>query len=292
MTTKATPPFQANNAFFYYRNIDGAAEFYHTVLGANVVADYGFAKTLQLAHSSFLTLVDATKGMHTADEPKTVTLALVTEQVEDWYAYLTRQGVAFQQALQVQAGSPHDGFVALDSEGYFLEFERFNPHPENERLLPRLAALPPGPPAAGASQRPADLTIRATILWLYYQEPALIRRFYQSALGLEEVVEQGFAQIYATSPSGFLGPVLAGRGLHPYTEQKAVTISLLSDDLEAWFARLQQDGQFRLRTAEIVTRDRYRAFVGYDPEGYYMEFNTFLEHPDNQRLLQALNSQP
>lgn len=291
MASSFTAPFLANNAFFYYHDVEAAARFYRQIIGATVVADYGFAKIVQLAHSSFLTLVDATKGMHSADEPKTVTLALVSEEVEGWYDYLTRQGVTMHRALEVTPGQAHDGFVAVDPEGYFLEFERFNAQPENAQLLPRLAALSPTYPTHGATLRPAQLGITATVLWLYYRDIEAIHRFYTTALGLERVVDQGFARIYQTSPSGFLGPVIAGQGLHPYTEQKAATISLLTDDIEGWFGRLRDQPQFRLRTEEIVTRDRYRAFVGYDPEGYFMEFNTFLNHPDNQKLLEALQPQ-
>ena len=108
-------------------------------------------------------------------------------------------------------------------------------------------------------------------------------------LGLRSIVDQGFAQIYPSSTSGFLGPVIAGQGLHPYTEQKAVTVSLLTDVIEDWFARLQAGNDFRLRSEEIVTRNpRYKAFVGYDPEGYYVEFNTFLDHEDNRDLMRFL----
>jgi catechol 2,3-dioxygenase-like lactoylglutathione lyase family enzyme len=288
MAHRFSAPFLANNAFFYYADLASATRFYQQVLGCTLVADYGFAKTFHLARSSFLTLVDATKGMHSSSEPKSVTLALVTEQVEAWYDYLTRQGVAIKHELNPKPNQTHDGFVALDPEGYYLEVERFNRHPENEELLPRLAQVAPTLPSAAPSQRPTNLGITATVLWLYYQDVPAIQRFYEQSLGLQQVVDQGWAKIYAASPSGFLGPVVAGKGLHPYSEQKAVTVSLLSDDVAPWFTRLQHDPAFRLHTQEIVRRERYHAFVGYDPEGYFMEFNTFVAHPDNQRLLQVI----
>ena len=34
--------------------------------------------------------------------------------------------------------------------------------------------------------------------------------------------------------------------------------------------------------------DRFLAFVGYDPEGYFLEFDTFLEHEANTELLEML----
>jgi hypothetical protein len=77
--------------------------------------------------------------------------------------------------------------------------------------------------------------------------------------------------------------------MHSYTEQKAVTVSFLTDDLDGWFEYVRDDEAFELRTPQISADDeRFRAFVGYDPEGYYLEFDTFLEHEDNQELLESL----
>ncbi|MDH4066052.1 MAG: hypothetical protein OEW19_16755, partial [Acidobacteriota bacterium] len=55
-----------------------------------------------------------------------------------------------------------------------------------------------------------------------------------------------------------------------------------------------QHESFPLR-GTAVSRDeegRYHAFVGYDPEGYFMEFDRFLEHPLNTALMPYLGSAP
>ena len=100
------------------------------------------------------------------------------------------------------------------------------------------------------------------------------------------MVDQGFAKVYPTSPTGFIGPVLAGEGLHPYSEENAVTVSLVANDLAQWSMRLKAHPDFRLRTPEI-NRDnpRFEAFIGYDPEGYFIELNRFMSHADNKLLL-------
>ncbi len=281
----------ASNAFFYYRDLEGVTDFYTRTLGLRVVADYGFAKILQVASTSFLTLVDGTSGMHSPDEPKSVALALVTDQLDGWYAYLQEQGVTFRYGFDPVPGRPHDGFVVLDPEGYYLEFERFNEHPENERFLPLLALLPTLTAAPDQDTSvPPGLGFKATILWLYYRDTDAIRGFYARTLGLAEVVDQGWAWIHAASPSGFLGPVDETRGMHDWTEQKAVTVSFLTDNLEGWFEHLRRTGAMELRHEAIQPDEegRFRAFVGYDPEGYYLEFDTFLPHPLNGRLLRAL----
>ena len=177
--------------------------------------------------------------------------------------------------------------MALDPEGYFLEIERFNPHPENERILPVLAALPAQTPAP-ASQRPPHLTVSATILWLYYQELATVSSFYEATLGLPLCVHQSFSDIYQSSPSGFLGPVLASRGLHRYTPERCVTISLITNELTAWFEHLKQSGNFPLRTEQIHSSEYYQAIVGYDPAGYFWEFTQFREVRENEPLLRVL----
>ena len=137
-----------------------------------------------------------------------------------------------------------------------------------------------------------DLGFKATVLWLYYRDLTAAQRFYETRLGLDLVVDQGWAKIYQTSPTGFIGLVDESRGMHSYTEQKGVTVSFLTrhtEDLEGWFSRAA-DGAFELRSEAISEDDpRYRAFVGYDPEGYYLEFDTFLPHPDNEELLKRIS---
>ena len=114
-----TNPIQATNVFYYYADLDNAYRFYTDILGLETAADYGFAKILKIANRSFITLVDAEKGMHSVEEPKTTTIAFVTDQVADWYRYLQESGVTIERPFTIKEGSGHDGFVALDPEGYF-----------------------------------------------------------------------------------------------------------------------------------------------------------------------------
>ena len=284
------PTIDATNAFYYYADVEAAWRFYTEILGMQTVADYGFAKILRVAPTSYLTLVDAERGMHSADEPKTVTLALVTDEVEGWYAYLQDAGVPIRSEFRPATGRPHVGFVAVDPEGYFLEFERFEPHAENEHLLPALEQLQPlYPDASLGSTRPPELGVRATILWLYYRDTTAANDFYTDVLGAAPLVDQGWAWAYQTSSSGFLGIVDSERGLHQATDDKGVTVSLFVDDVEAWFDYMKDADGFELRTEEIGDESgRVRVFVGYDPEGYFLEWDTFLDVEGNEELLRQL----
>lgn len=280
---------RASNLFLYYRDLERASRFYQQTLGLELVADYGMARIFRVTDDSYLVLVDATKGMHDASEPKTVALALVTEQLEGWHTYLASQGLSPRSPFTVRPGRAHDGFVIADPEGYLLEFERFNPHPENERLLPRLAQAPLV--RAPASPVPDGLGFRATVTWLYYKDLPPMQGFYEEVLGLEQVVDQGWAKVYAGSRTGYVGLVDERRGMHRATDTKAVNVSFLIDDLDGWFGYVKRRNAFALRDSS-VTADadgRYRAFVGHDPEGYFMEFDLFRAHPTNRRLMSYLD---
>jgi len=277
----------ANNVFFYYENMEEAATFYEDLLGLEVVADYGFAKILRVAETSFLTLVAGDTEMHSTDEPKAVAIALLTEELEEWYAYLVEHEVPMRGELKVNPGGPHDGFVAYDPEGYYLEFERFNPHPENEKLMPALAKVD----SLYTDKGSPELGFQATVLWLYYDDLAASQSFYENVMGFELIVDQGWAKVFPSSKSGFIGLVDGARGMHQATKDKAVTVSFLTDDVDAWFTHMKSQEAlqaFDLRHQEVLDEGFARVFVGYDPENYFLEFDQFVEHEDNVELLRVL----
>ena len=117
--SNTTPNIQATNGFYYYRDVNAAWAFYREILGLETVADYGFAKIMRVARNTYLTLVDAASGMHDADEPKSVTLAMVTDEVAEWYEYLVGAGVPMHKGYTPKPGSNHDGFVALGPRRVF-----------------------------------------------------------------------------------------------------------------------------------------------------------------------------
>jgi hypothetical protein len=83
------------------------------------------------------------------------------------------------------------------------------------------------------------------------------------------------------------------RGLHSATEEKAVTVSFFTPSLEDWLARAREVAGFSLRTEGITSEGTedgsfVETFVGYDPEGYFLEWDTFLDVPSNRELLTRL----
>ena len=281
----------ASNVFFYYEDLDRATHFYTEIMGFRIAADYGAAKIMQVAPKSFITLVDHESGMHSADEPKTTAIAIVTDQLDEWWAYINTQDVQMRTTeYKTEPGRAHHGFVAVDPEGYFLEFERFNAHPENERFMPVLAASETLY-ASPASRVPEGLGFKATVVWFYYKDMPGIQRFYEETLGLDLIVDQGWAKIYPIGPSGYFGLVDEKLGMHNFTETKAVTLSLITADIEGWYDYATSHPQIEMRSEELVDSDRYRAFVAYDPEGYYLEWDAFKESEENADLVRAINAE-
>jgi catechol 2,3-dioxygenase-like lactoylglutathione lyase family enzyme len=281
---------RASNLFLYYKDLDRATAFYQHTLGMELVADYDMARIFRMTADSYLVLVDATKGMHTADEPKSVALALLTDQLTEWHAYLATKGIAPRSPFSLKPGRAHDGFVIADPEGYLLEFERFNPHPENEKFLPLMTGTTTV--RSPSSTVPGGLGFRATVTWLYYKDLPMMEIFYEEVMGFRQVIDQGWAKVYQGSRTGFVGLVDERRGMHKWSEKKAVNVSFIIDDIDGWFGYVKRRGAFPLRSA-AVTDDaarRYREFVGYDPEGYYMEFDLFRDHALNGKLMPYLNN--
>lgn len=289
MIHPSTPNLQACNAFFYYADVDAAWAFYRDTLGLETVVDYGFAKIMRVTNASYLTLVDANSGMHAVDEPKSVAIALITDQLDGWHEYLTAADVPFRFPFNPKVDSAHDGFVVLDPEGYYLEFERFNPHAENVELMPQLDQLASVYPTHGS--RPSNLGIKASVLWLYHRDLPKMEQFYEALFGVSLLVDQGWAKVYSIVGGGYLGLVESERGMHKATDKSAVTVSFFTNDVHAWFDRAKATDGFKLRTPEVTDESGLvHIFVGYDPEGYFLEWDTFLDREPNQRLLAQIGS--
>ena len=159
----APPDIIATNAFYYYEDVDVAWQFYRDTLGLETVVDYGFAKIVRLADTSYLTLVRAAEGMHSADEPKTVTLSLVTDTLQPWSEHLSAAAVPMR--VPYDAETPGNSFVATDPGGYQLKFVRYNPHANHDGHIESFAESDPV-----ISRVPGSPGIRATAFSVYFDD--------------------------------------------------------------------------------------------------------------------------
>ena len=279
----------ATNVFLYYKDLKKATKFYSETLGMKLLAEYDNASIIGITPQSLLILVDEAKGLHSADEPKSVAIAFLTNQLADWYAYVQESNIPIKYTYKPKEGGPHDGFVAIDPEGYLLEFELFKQDQENEKFIPQLAKAQDIPTTVVYNNK--TLAFNASITWLYYRDVLAMQRFYENRLGLELVADQGWTKIYQGSETGFIGLVDERRGMNQYADEKAVNVSFLINDLDGWLDYATKYKPFELRSEEMgVGPDgKYRAFVSYDPEKYFMEFDKFYDHADNTELMEFLS---
>lgn len=143
-------------------------------------------------------------------------------------------------------------------------------------LLPGLAFAQDRPAA-----RPASLGLQANITFLYYCDIPRAQRFYEDVLGLTLTVDQGYSKIYRVSETSYVGLVDESQGLHRASSQKPVTLSFVTAEVDQWYDYLRGRGVELVHELADGTRQPTRGFVAKDPEGYYLEFETFRDDPQN-----------
>ena len=98
------------------------------------------------------------------------------------------------------------------------------------------------------------------------------------------------APLYQLSGSGFVS-LEEYAGQEPSAPgENGMTLSFLTSDVDAWFDRASAWPGFELRTAEVLSEGGLvNVFVGYDPTGVFLEWDTFLDVEENQALLYYLD---
>lgn len=95
--------------------------------------------------------------------------------------------------------------------------------------------------------------------------------FYGRLLGLQLALDQGSCRIYSVTPTAFLG-VCQRKAVSP---SEGVILTLVSDDVDAWFERLRAAG---VPVEKPPTRNPryniYHCFVR-DPDGWRVEIQRF-----------------
>ncbi len=123
---------------------------------------------------------------------------------------------------------------------------------------------------------PSTNCIEGMITFLYYKDLPTVARFYEEVLGLELVMDQGFAKIYKVAGSAHIGIVDETRGYHRANPIKPVEITMLVTDVDAWYQRVRTMGVTTLSEPRDLVTPRLRMFLMQDPEGYVIEIQKFL----------------
>ncbi len=211
--TYSSLSIQEQITHLYYENVDQALAFYGETLGLTRVG----ANRFQIGVDAYIQ-VNPVSEEFPAGLPKSTAIALLTDQLPEWYTYVQQKGVKIKYTYKPKEGGPHDGFVAIDPEGYLLEFEQFKQHPENELFMAALADLP------RIQTKINDLYFYGSITWTYHRDLLAQQNYYNEVFGYQMVADQGWTKIYQTTTSGFIGLVDERRGMEDYADDKAISI--------------------------------------------------------------------
>lgn len=119
--------------------------------------------------------------------------------------------------------------------------------------------------------------LQSQITFLYYKDLARAARFYDEVLKLELCDDQGDARIYRVAEKAFVGIVDGEKGHCRAQETNAVLITLVADDVEAWYAYLKDCGVKLLTEVKQPGSFPVKCFFFEDPEGYQYEVQRFLD---------------
>lgn len=235
---------------WFYQDLPAAKEFYSQKLGLKMIEESENSATFQIAGDSKLVLKSVASSDYNGGEAKSVALALLTDHLPAWYAHLQEQKVEIKYTLKENPEGAHDGFVAVDPEGYLLEFEMFRDHPENEVLMPELRTM-----TAQVTSLGGDLNFYGSVTWLYYEDMLPMEQFMAEQLGLELSADQGWAKIYRVSGNSYLGLVDEKRGMNSFAEKKLVEVRFDLKDAKGWEKYLENASEDSARAVGTL-KDR------------------------------------
>ncbi len=120
---------------------------------------------------------------------------------------------------------------------------------------------------------------RSTITWFYYEGLDEATEFYGTTLDLEQVLDAGWAKIFRTTGNAFVGLVDAQveKGVCKTQETNAVLLTLVVDDVPAWYEQLSSVGVKLTGEVKVLEEVQIRTFFLSDPGGYLLEIQEFLD---------------
>ena len=117
-----------------------------------------------------------------------------------------------------------------------------------------------------------------TITFFYYDDLAAQAPFYEDLLGLEKTMDAEWVKIYRITATSSVGLVLEGSGVHSVSDDKPAMLSIVTDDVDAWYEKLV-NAKVKVThplppagTEKEPGSAPVRGFIVEDPGGYTIEF--------------------
>lgn len=129
-------------------------------------------------------------------------------------------------------------------------------------------------------------TADAMITFCYTSDLKATSRFYEDALRLPLVLDQGGCRIYRTAEHGYLG--FCGRD--GAAAPGGVILTLVTEEVDAWYERLQEAGVACEHAPRHNEEYGIYHFFFRDPSGYLIEIQRFDDPHWNRPDLRDDNS--
>ncbi len=125
----ASPSIAGGVPFFYYNDLNEAADWYENKLGLNKVTQEDWVVIFELTDTSYVGLVNATGGTLQPTENKGALLSIETAELEAWYEKLKDvEGINMIHGIEGSEDGWIEEFRMIDPGGYVVEFFRWRSH--------------------------------------------------------------------------------------------------------------------------------------------------------------------
>jgi len=103
-------------------------------------------------------------------------------------------------------------------------------------------------------------------------------QFYRVVLGLPLIEDMGWAKVYRIHGSANVGIVEVRRGPVEEPIGSGILLSIVVEDVEAWYERLRDEPSIVLLGPPAMVSDiPVRSFFFKDPAGYHIEIQSFTD---------------
>ena len=112
----------------------------------------------------------------------------------------------------------------------------------------------------------------------YYEDLSIVVPFYEDTLGLKKIYNLDWSKIYQISDTSCVGLIHESESsFHKAQPDNAVMLSIVTDEIDAWYKRLKRDKRTTFIKHICNSKDApIRAFLVRDPGGYTIEFFQWL----------------